>query len=567
MKKKIFLTSLLLAAGAIVLASCGSKKVDDSNINESTNATNTDNDQDNNQGDNVQTDGNESNNGGDNVQTGGNQVESQTTNNLVFFDENSFELPEDFNYKSLEKINLSLKQEILYENSKYNNFNAYEAKTSRTQTTSYYNVPYTLKAEQYVRSELYSNDVVNIVENQRFDDDGAPIYNSSSPFRSLPIEILPIDSTPVISIPAIDVTPVSYLGFAPFDYNRSFLGIAKNNYTFYSTTYHSPQDNSEENYFDDGKQSSKLIDKFYESLPNLTDFQSYLLYEENETPVEFYKYDDNHIVVVNRTTFSDSFEEVVGYDYKYDEYIYDMIINIQKIEELLVYEITDDGFELVFGSQGYTILSNYVYDEETLYYTALDGIKPVETFKTSIKFSSKVIEYNDDIKDKFKHELVNIDADEVYNEGTFDKNGNLIGITYNGDDSGKYIINGFEDGKFNLDVAFEVYADDVATLELFVIINELNDKVLNDELLTADDVSYIQHQATLSLTGFELPEGLEYKTYEGVKYIYGTPNIDSIYVILNVDVFINESGNIDYTINKTDFIKKEKMSIPYKIMD
>ena len=160
MKKKIFLTSLMLAAGALVLSSCGNKKV----VSENTDITETNNSTENNSGEN----------------------QNENTDVIkTFFDENSFVLPENFNEKNLKYADLSLKQQILLDISHSYYPTSYEGYAYYSEGVVVNGQVYNPSAKTYIKSNLYSNDVYENKTDYFYDDDNMPSYNSGLPYRSI----------------------------------------------------------------------------------------------------------------------------------------------------------------------------------------------------------------------------------------------------------------------------------------------------------------------------------------------------------------------------------------------
>ena len=371
MKKKIFLTSLMLAAGALVLASCGNKKV----VSENTDITETNNSTENNSGE-------ENNNSGEN--------QNENTDVIkTFFDENSFVLPENFNEKNLKYADLSLKQQILLDVSHSYYPTSYEGYAYYSEGVVVNGQVYNPSAKTYIKSNLYSNDVYENKTDYFYDDDNMPSYNSGFPYRTI------VDDS---SLSVLRATPSvrgsnSFDDFGPsYSYSAAETIALTENYSFRNEIY--TELDYKDNSFTVGNSSNyDLQSRLYNSIPEGP--MSYF-YMPNQT---YYQYDETHIIAV--ASFSDSMvsEIPVKYDSNTDTLIYEDYYCAMTQKTITVFEITEDSFDLVFGCDLFEEKASHIYDEYTDLGVSLGGIKPIRTYKSFMKISTKEIEYEN--KDEF----------------------------------------------------------------------------------------------------------------------------------------------------------------------
>ena len=535
MKKRILMTSLLLAAGAIALASCGSKKTVDSNNGESNSATNNENSGENNQ----------------------NQEENYQETNYKFFDENSFELPADFNYKNLKKIELSLKQRALIE--EYKDITAYEGKVHRTQTLPFASTPFEMSSDTTYKGELYSNNVLYLEDEQVFDNGGFPIdyYGPSTPV----VKPIVIDKPVVSSLkaPALTPYPVGPFDIEPYNYSDSYLGIARENYSFYHTKYVSDEIFDENSYFNTTNDASSLVSRFYNAFPE----PPFPYYVTGFDEPQYYQYDDNHIIEVRTGSSTDFENELICY--KDGNPVYDNIAYIDSTSNIDVYEITDNGYDLVFGKMTFDSKSNYLYDYENDCFISLGELKTINSYEANLKFSTKEIEYDvESALKNFQFKIAFIDS-YLSEYGSDLANGKINSVSNPYNEDATVQFNGFEKGAMNLEIEYDVYEKYIYSFNNDIALNVLNSKILNDEVLNENDLQTEQVQTSKVLNDLELPEDLEYQTYNDKTYIVAKEdsNTKSNYcykIFLNVSISINEQGSIDFKVNNVDYIKTKSIS-------
>lgn len=549
MKKRIFLTSLLLAAGAIALGSCGSKKVVDSKDNESNNSVIDDN-------------------GANDILNGG-ENETNEEKDLEFFDENAFELPADFNFKKLRKANLSLKQEALIDQAYQTDFTAYEAKQKMTRILPFMAMPFEMTSEITSSGQLYSNNVLKIEAEQIFDDGGYPVLGPVAP--SIPVlepeigpvlRALPEEAKLVIDGPTAVKKRISSDPFydnPPFDYQSSDLTIAQKNYTFHEHKMTSDVYNDYDTYFNSYDESDSLENYLNSSVPHMSPY-----FYSGFGNGSYYQYDDTHIIEVFAYTYPDARSQIIGYD-DYDDPIYGYVTTIENSYTLNVFEINENGYNIVFGRQYFDMKSDYIYDDWDERYVSLGGMKTIDSIQIDLKISNKQIEYDftNDLT-KFKYDLNDIKAYEPVYSLT---NGKVASSTSMYNDSYDCKFNGTKDGALNFEFEYHVYDGYGYTLNTDVSLNVLNDKVLNDEKLAETDVQYETVSQTIVLDDIELPEDLEYQTYDGKKYIVIKDDVtdrDSVVykLFLDVNISVNENGEIEAKVNSVDYIKTyERVSL------
>ena len=520
MKKKIFLTSLMLAAGALVLASCGNKKV----VSENTDITETNNSTENNSGE-------ENNNSGEN--------QNENTDVIkTFFDENSFVLPENFNEKNLKYADLSLKQQILLDVSHSYYPTSYEGYAYYSEGVVVNGQVYNPSAKTYIKSNLYSNDVYENKTDYFYDDDNMPSYNSGFPYRTI------VDDS---SLSVLRATPSvrgsnSFDDFGPsYSYSAAETIALTENYSFRNEIY--TELDYKDNSFTVGNSSNyDLQSRLYNSIPEGP--MSYF-YMPNQT---YYQYDETHIIAV--ASFSDSMvsEIPVKYDSNTDTLIYEDYYCAMTQKTITVFEITEDSFDLVFGCDLFEEKASHIYDEYTDLGVSLGGIKPIRTYKSFMKISTKEIEYEN--KDEFINSFRatsyanQIKAD--YYVSQYDSSDNLTIGNVADSYSAKYNFLSEKDGVYNFECAYDISKGDVTQLKANLVYKLLNSKVLNDETLSSSDEKY-------------LPEKVEIIEQNNQKYLDCNLEDYSNYyaVIFNVSASVNENNEIEVTINNVEFVLLE----------
>lgn len=528
MKKKIFLTSLMLAAGALVLASCGNKKV----VSENTDITETNNSTENNSGENQ-------NENTDVIET--------------FFDENSFVLPENFNEKNLKYADLSLKQQILLDISHSYYPTSYEGYAYYSEGVVVNGQVYNPSAKTYIKTNLYSNDVYENKTDYFYDDDNMPSYNSGLPYRSIEDDssLRVLSSTPSVR------GSYSFDDFGPsYSYSAAETIALTENYSFRNEIF--TELDYKDNSFTVGNRSSyDLQSRLYNSIPEGP--MSYF-YMPNQT---YYQYDETHIVAVASSSDSMVSEIPVKYDSNTDTLIYEDYYCAMTQKTITVFEITEDSFDLVFGCDLFEEKASHIYDEDTDLGVSLGGIKPIHTYKSFMKISTKEIEYEN--KDEFINSFRatsyarQINAD--YYVSQYDASNNLTIGNVADSNSAKYNFLSEKDGVYNFECAYNISKGDVTQLKANLVYKLLNSKVLNDEKLSSSEEEYttVSNEFVLDIDEKYLPEKVEIIEQNNQKYLACNLEDYSNYyaVIFNVSASVNENNEIEVTINNVEFVLLE----------
>ena len=527
MRKKIFLTSLLLATGAFVLASCGNKKVD-SNNSESNNSTET--------------------NGGENQN-------QQENSNGSFFEEDAFVLPEDFNEKKLKQADLSLKQQILLDQHNYD-LTSFEGTAYYSQGIASNGSVYYPSASITVASNLYSNDVFENKIDYLFDDDNMPGSNSAIPS-------LPVKADKELKVLKATDTAVkasnSYFRFGPeYSYTSSEKIALTENYSFKNENR--AYGNEKYNYFNVGESDDyDLESRLYQSIPQLPMSYHYM---SNYT---YYQYDETHIVAVS--SYSDSYTDSipVKYDSNTGTTTFETYYASMNQKTITVFEINGNSFDLVFGCDYFEEKASHIYDQEAEIGISLNGVKPTMTFKSYMKLSSKEVEYDDEDKDSFINSFkANIESCQVktnYYVNQLDTSGNLVIGDLDGSYSAKFNFLSEKDGEYNFECSLEVGKGDAANLKATLNYNLLNEKVLDDVALSSSESKYttLSGEFVLDVDSKDLPDDVEIVESNGQKYLIGKQEdyIHYYAIVFNVSASVNDKNEIEVKVNGVEFIELE----------
>ncbi|MBR3618023.1 MAG: hypothetical protein IKN46_05035, partial [Acholeplasmatales bacterium] len=208
MKKKILFTSLMVACGALALASCGKKPVKNTDTGEKTNEVTS------------------------NVTTSNGTNEQQNNDNLngAFFADDAFELTE-FNPKELTEIKLSLRQQTLLENYMGDSNTAYVGNLKGSLTQYYDGQLINGEFDSSFDVRKYSNDVATANTKINYVGDRITSFIPVKPYLpSIDLPVKAIEPKEDILIPSIK--PVAKIGGIPDLHSLPRIGSVELNATF-----------------------------------------------------------------------------------------------------------------------------------------------------------------------------------------------------------------------------------------------------------------------------------------------------------------------------------------------
>ena len=537
MKKKVILTSLLVASCALALASCNKKAVKTSDV-ESTDTP-------------VTTENNDN---------GENQTQQENENaNGAFFDNNSFVLPDNFSEKDLVAEKISLKQQILLQNSSYyESVTAAEGEINESISGLVNGSSYDGNVETTLSSKLYSNDVFDVDLKAEYKGDKIP--SSSYPYLKVSSSELAVKSLAPVAPKAkfsSSILPPYFILAEMGSYQGKETAAYTNNYVFSSYSYNAGTYGNHSSKNVSSRSSSDSLSGIVTSVIPTPDIGS-------STPMsspKYYKY-GSYLVMAYEYTSNNTHEVEVGYDNEAGKTLYENATYQTTMKAYSFYQLKDNSFELVYGCDYAEEKSNYVYDEYTDYFVKQDGLKTTYRYDGKMKFSNAKVAY-----DK-KAELINSFAlseqvqagyTQIYSF-TKDDNENITAVNKNGTNSGRYDILSNTGTTTNCDFAFYLYPGSASKFMVPVTVTTTNEDVLSDKKV--DSSLYTTNTSTVELdvTSY-LPTDVKTTTFDGEKYLSYTPETYSFYfVFVNADVTVDKDGKVTAKVNSVDFLKQESSS-------
>ena len=544
MRKRLLLTSLLVASCACALASCGDN-TDKSTKKESTNTSTKESTHD-------------SEIESSSILGSTTQEETYTD----FFDEKSFDLPKDFVESDLKTAKLSLKQKTLLSKAGFDSVTAAEGTVYEQYAEGYSGSLLKGNVETNISARYYSNDVFESDVNMTYTGDKIP--SSSMPYKeAIAVKELKVlakselASTPKISSSS-SLPPYYILSSMGGRYSKNQITVNTNNYTFSKYTYETGNygSNTQTNVYK--KSSSVSSNPVLSILPTPQNYYPYYNYSET-----YYKYND-YYVVYSDSTYNTTNEVTTGYDNENDNYITDTAQYQYSTKTISFYKENGNSFDLVFDLCFADEKSDYIYDNYTDYCVKQDKLTEIYSYKSEIKFSSRDIEFEN--KDEFVNGFANTckPTAAITQKYTVTKeNDTITAITSDTTNSGQYEVLSTNGNTVNADFAFNLYAGNVAQLMVPTNITTLNSDVSQDKEI--DSSASISTSSTamveLDVTSY-LPDDIKTITFDNKKYINYDSELSDYYIVfVNADITFDAKGNTTATIKSVDFIKMEQTAI------
>ena len=544
MKKKILFTSLMVACGALALASCGKKPVKNTDTGEKTNEVTS----------------------GEKPTTVTTSNEQQNNDNLngAFFADDAFELTE-FNPKKLTEIKLSLRQQTLLENYMGDSNTAYVGNL-RGSLTDYYN-------GQLINGEFdssfdvrkYSNDVATANAKINYVGDRISSFSPVRPPVDLPVLgsiDLPVKaSEPREVILPPSIVPVARINGFPSLYSLPKIGSVElnatfaeyNHYTYEETNYtNSSIKDTNKNVSWAAAPVDAIIEEF------IPDEDFYLPFQPKKS---YYQYDKNIFVVEVSSSLTDSDNVQTGEDPNTGSPIYTNVKYTVTSKNYAFFELTENSFNEVFEYKVIEEKTNVIMSNYAPEYYDLGEMTTVFEAESYAKISNVEVEYKN--QNEFINSFKNTDDIATANCNFFDltkdESGNVTAVSFDESEYCDFEILKKENGKINVDLVIDIYNNDTFNTSISIVESELNSKVLEGKELAEGETVYNTNFKTVE---FDLSDKLNDEfiitNFDGKKYItFNRKNKDDYYtytLIINADIEKTTDG---YTVkvNSVDAIK------------
>ena len=539
MKKKILFTSLMVACGALALASCSKKPVKNTDTGEKTNEVTS----------NVTTSNEQQNN--DNL-------------NGAFFADDAFELTE-FNPKDLTEIKLSLRQQTLLENYTSASNTAYVGNLKGSLTQYYDGQLINGEFDSSFDVRKYSNDVATANAKVNYVGDRISSFIPVKPPVDLPVlasidlPVKAIEPKEDILIPSIK--PVAKIGGIPDLHSLPKIGSVElnatfaeyNSYTYEETNYNN---SSIKNTYKNVSWATAPIDSIMENY--MPDKAFYLPFQ---TKKSYYQYDNNIFVVEVSSSYTDNDNVQTGEDPNTGSAIYTNAKYTITLKNYAFFELTENSFNEVFEYKVLEEKTNVIMSEYAPEYYDLGEMKTVFKAESYTKISNAEVEYKkqNEFINSFKETNNIVAANCNFFDLTKDESGNVTAVSSSGVDGCNFEILKKENGKINVDFVMEVYNSDTFNTSIGIVEGELNSKVLEGKELAEDETVYNTNTKTVEFDlSDKLNDEFSITNFDGKKYItFNRKNKDDYYtytLIINADIEKTTDG---YTVkvNSVDTIK------------
>ena len=528
MKKKILFTSLLVAAGAFALASCSKKSVKtDTEISSTEEVSNTTSVENNEQNENNTSD-----------------------SNVDFFDDNSFELKDDFSDKDLSLANLSLKDQILLQSTMNALPTGFDSSATNYTTIANAGIIYNGEITSKINGHAYSNDVVDAYAKLEYKGDQLP-YNYSPYSKKISLPAEPelklasaldgelIKKAPV-SVSRQYIPPMEYMPMIK-DFELNLIGYQTKNYQFIKTTDYV---NGSKHTSNDIYQSSTPLTFLLESLVLGNSSHGY----SNPT---YYQY-DKYVVMVASYTDSDRERVETGYDYNTDTTLYTDAFFSYEEKYYTFFEKVDNSFRPIYTHIVNEEKSNVIYDNEFDEYINLGETKTINktTYNVKVSYLEKEYDKKNELVDSFKTKMNVLNA--YTDEHSLTESDEGTSLSSGSSSYARYQVISSEFNKINLDVAFSLDINKLSKFCINLETGELDSKVINDEL-TTDRYSTTIKNIELDLSKY-LADKATIVTYQDVDYIKNKSTDKGYTIIVNVDL-TNTKDGVVATINDVEFIE------------
>lgn len=543
MKKKILFTSLMVACGALALASCSKKPVKNTDTGEKTNEVTS----------------------GEN--TTSNEQQNNDNLNSAFFADDAFELTE-FDAKKLKEIKLSLRQQTLLENYMGDSNTAYVGNLKGSLTQCYDGELINGEFDSSFDVRKYSNDVATANAKINYVGDRLPSSNYVKPYLP-PIDFpvlksidLPVKaSAPKEAILIPGLKPIAKISGFPDLYSLPKIGSVElnatfaeyNNYTYEETNYNN---STIKDTYKNVSWATAPVDAIIEKFTPEQDF--YLPFPEKRS---YYQYDNNIFVAEISSSYTDSEDFQTGEDPNTGSAIYTNAKYTTTSKIYAFFELTENSFNEVFEYKVIEEKTNVIMSEYSPEYYDLGEMKTVFKAETYTKISNAEVEYEkqNEFINSFKKTEDIASANCNFFDLTKDESGNVTAVSSDGVEDCDFEILKKENGKFNVDLVIDLYNNDTFNTSIGIVEGELNSKVLEGKELAEDETVYNTNTKTVEFDlSDKLNDEFSITNFDGKKYItFNRKNNDDYYnytLIINADIEKTTDG---YTVkvNSVDAIK------------
>ena len=539
MKKKILFTSLMVACGALALASCGKKPV------------------------NNQT-GDKTNEVTSGEKTTSNEQQNNDNLNGAFFADDAFELTE-FDAKKLTDIKLSLRQQTLLENYTSASNTAYVGNLKGSLTQYYDGQLINGEFDSSFDVRKYSNDVATANAKVNYVGDRISSFIPVKPPVDLPVlasidlPVKAIEPKEDILIPSIK--PVAKIGGIPDLHSLPKIGSVElnatfaeyNSYTYEETNYNN---SSIKNTYKNVSWATAPVDAIIEDFMPDKDF--YLPFQAKKS---YYQYDDNIFVAEITSSYTDSDNIQTGEDPNTGSAIYTNAKYTITSKNYAFFELTENSFNEVFEYKVLEEKTNVIMNDYAPEYYDLGEMKTVFKAESYAKISNAEVEYEkqNEFINSFKKTDDIAEVNCNFFDLTKDESGNVTAVSSDGVEDFNFEILKKENGKTNVDLVIDIYNNDTFNTSISIVESELNSKVLEGKKLTDDEKVYNTNYKTVEFDlSDKLNDEFSITNFDGKKYItFNRKNKDDYYtytLIINADIEKTTDG---YTVkvNSVDAIK------------
>ena len=532
MKKKILFTSLMVACGALALASCGKKPV--KNTGEKTNEVTS----------------------GEKPTTVTTSNEQQNDDNLngAFFADDAFELTE-FNPKELTEIKLSLRQQTLLENYMGDSNTAYVGNLKGSLTQYYDGQLINGEFDSTFDVRKYSNDVATANTKINYVGDRISSFIPVGPtLRSIDLPVKEIEPIPSIK-------PIAKIGGFPDVYSLPMIGSVELNATFaeYNSYTYEETNYSNSSIKGTDKNVSWATAPVDAIIENFTpDRHFYLPFQPKKS---YYHYDNNIFVAEITSSYTENETFQTGEDPNTGSAIYTDAKHTTTSKIYAFFELTENSFNEVFEYKVIEEKTNVIMSDYAFEYYDLGEMKTVFKAEAYTKISNAEVEYKkqNEFINSFKKTDDIAEANFNFFELTKDESGNVTAVSSDGIEDCDFEILKNENGKINVDLVMDLYNNDTFNTSIDIVERELNSKVLEGKELAEGETIYNKNYKTVEFDlSDKLNDEFSITNFDGKKYItFNRKNKDDYYnytLIINADIEKTTDG---YTVkvNSVDAIK------------